>query len=109
MNMFDVEISDTCNNPQKVVVQIEKCLRASLKSKSKKILLISDKEGEEERSRLRSELSSSLGHPFCWADPVDFGTPRLFINVKPTNWTGRDFDNFDIDVYNNIHIIRKSG
>ena len=109
MNMFDVEISDTRNNPQKVVVQIEKCLRASLKSKSKKILLISDKEGEEERSRLRSELSSALGHPFCWADPVDFGTPRLFINVKPTNWTGRDFDHFDIDVYNDIHNIRKSG
>merc|ERR1712079_325522 len=71
-----------------VVVQIEKCLRASLKSKSKKILMISDKEGEEEGSRLRSELISAFGHPHCWADPVDFGTPRLFINVKPTgNWT----------------------
>ena len=42
--MFDVQISDARNNPQSVVVQIEKCLRASLKSKSKKILMISDKE-----------------------------------------------------------------
>ena len=107
MDMFDVQISDARNNPQKVVVQIEKCLRASLKSKSKKILMISDTEGEEERSRLRSELISSFGHPHCWADPVDFGTPRLFINVKPTgNWTGRDFNNFDINVLY-IHNIRR--
>ena len=30
MNMFDVKIEDTGNNPENVIIHIEKCLRAGL-------------------------------------------------------------------------------
>ena len=98
MNMFDVKILDTGDNPANVIMKIEKCLRACLKSRSRKILDID--EFKESHDDLRSDLMSCLGAPHVmgsmfkgvYVDLVDFGEPQLFIIVKTAGtWTGNNW------------------
>ena len=87
--MFVVKIEDSGNHPEDVIIQIEECLWACLKSRSKKIL----EEGENQKGGdLQSELQSYLGAPnvigslFLFdgvsMQLVDIGEPILFINVQ---------------------------
>ena len=88
MNMFVVKIEDSGNHSEDVVIQIEECLWACLKSRSKKIL----EEGENMKGGdLQSELQSYLGAaPHVMGSLfdgvsmqlVDIGEPKLFINVQ---------------------------
>ena len=96
MNIFDVKILDTGNHSEDVIMKIEKCLQACLKSRSRKILDIG--EFKESHNDLRSDLMSCLGAPHVmgsmfkqvFVDLMNFGEPQLIVKTAGT-WTGNNW------------------